>query len=393
MKILPISISKDIDKYFYNREKDIKKINNFLSLLDEDIPNQLLITGYRGVGKTLLLKKILKEQPNKYLTTYMDLSNIYGRESGKLTEEEVIKELLNQINQTLIKNNLLKTTKEKIKKIINELKLKDYTFNDNHILDIPIPEIKNNYNKLSKFTMELPQNIVDANDNIKGFIIVIDEFQLLKTINDPKAFFWLIRSYTQKQFNVDYIFTGSVSKTSEIIEMINGQSGAFGGRMIQINVEPFTKEETKNYINEKANEIKFTEKGFERFYACTRGIPIYINTLCTILPNNEVCDEKIIAENLNLNIDYMAIIWLYTWGTLTKIEKEILIFLVENENVTWKTLVDNLKYSKVTVNKYIDSLNNKGIIEYKVNNNYVIADKILKTWLSTKKENEGIYPI
>lgn len=31
--------------------------------------------------------------------------------------------------------------------------------------------------------MELPQKIVDSNKNIKGFIIVIDEFQLLQSIN------------------------------------------------------------------------------------------------------------------------------------------------------------------------------------------------------------------
>ena len=50
--------------------------------------------------------------------------------------------------------------------------------------------------------MELPQKIVDSSDEIKGFIIVIDEFQLLGTIKSPEAFFWLIRSYSQQQFNV-----------------------------------------------------------------------------------------------------------------------------------------------------------------------------------------------
>ena len=37
--------------------------------------------------------------------------------------------------------------------------------------------------------MELPQEIVNSTDEIKGFIIVIDEFQLLKTLNNPNAFF------------------------------------------------------------------------------------------------------------------------------------------------------------------------------------------------------------
>ena len=137
------------------------------------------------------------------------------------------------------------------------MKLKQYDINDSHdLFNISIPKIKDNYPKLSEFVMELPQNIVDSNNNINGVIIVIDEFQLIKYVKDPKAFFWLIRSHLQDQSNVCYIFTGSVSYTAEIIEMLNGHTGAFGGRMIQININPFTKEETKNYLNDRLSNIK-----------------------------------------------------------------------------------------------------------------------------------------
>ena len=57
MKIMPSTIPKDFDKYFYIRKKDIKLINAYLSMLKDDIANQLLITGLHGVGKTFLLKK------------------------------------------------------------------------------------------------------------------------------------------------------------------------------------------------------------------------------------------------------------------------------------------------------------------------------------------------
>ena len=108
----------------------------------------------------------------------------------------------------------------------------------------------------------------------------------------------LIRSYTKKQYNVSYIFTGSVSNTSEIVEMINGQTGAFGGRMFQLNINEFSKEQTRDYINEKSNNIRFDEEGFERFYKCTRGIPTYINSFCNILPNNMVCTDEIIVTDI-----------------------------------------------------------------------------------------------
>ena len=51
-----------------------------------------------------MLKKILNDQPDKYLTTYMDLSKAYGGQKGNLTEKEVIKEILNKIYETVNNN-------------------------------------------------------------------------------------------------------------------------------------------------------------------------------------------------------------------------------------------------------------------------------------------------
>ena len=70
---------KDINKYFFNRVKEINMINTQLSTIKFDIPPQLLITGYRGVGKTFLLKKILNDQSEEILTSFIDLSEIVDK--------------------------------------------------------------------------------------------------------------------------------------------------------------------------------------------------------------------------------------------------------------------------------------------------------------------------
>lgn len=393
MKYMPIVMPENIDKYFYNRNHELKILNANLAMLEDGIPNQFLITGNRGIGKTSLLKKLLKNQPDMFLTTYIDLSDIYGRQKGKLSEEEVIKEFLCLIEESIDKNtNTFKNAREKLFNTFNQLKLKNYNFNNSNLRDLPIPIIEDNYNKLSKYVMELPQKIVDSIEEIKGFIIVVDEFQLLKTLENPEAFFWLIRSYAQKQYNVSYIFTGSVSNTSEIIGMINGQTGAFGGRMFQLNINEFSKEQTKNYIDEKSNNIKFSEEGFERFYKCTRGIPSYINSFCNILPNNMVCTNEIIKESFKLNIDNIALLWLSVWGTLTDMEKELIILFVEKGEMDWTTILNNITYSKVTLTKYLDILSNKGIIEYSADGKYYLSDIMLKRWLEIKHETRGRYP-
>lgn len=37
--------------------------------------------------------------------------------------------------------------------------------------------------------MEYPQNVVEDIDGIDGFIIIIDEFQMLKKLENPESFF------------------------------------------------------------------------------------------------------------------------------------------------------------------------------------------------------------
>ena len=84
--------------------------------------------------------------------------------------------------------------------------------------------------------------------------------------------------------------------------------------------------------------------------------------------------------------------WLYVWGTLNSIEKEIIIYMVENENVSWSKLNNEFSYAKSTITKYIRSLLNKGIIMYTYEGKYVLSDLMLKKWLEIKRKNDGIYP-
>ena len=175
--------------------------------------------------------------------------------------------------------------------------------------------------------------------------------------------------------------------------MINGQEGAFGGRLIQINIEPFTIDETRRYIDEKSNNLKFTDNGFERFYACTRGIPLYINSLSSVLPNNIICDEEIIKQTLKFNIDQVAMMWIYVWGRLSDGEKDFIIYLLEHDGSKRSDLNKELGYAKSSISRFIDSLSNKGIIEFNNEQKFVLADKMLGLWLKIKYETNGFYPL
>lgn len=323
------------------------------------------------------------------LTVYIDVAEIYAQCRGNINECIVLKELLYKLINLISGDDIIM---ENVLKLFSQLKIKNISFYDaKSVLKIPIPKIKDNYQKLSKFVMELPQYIVDSYPDVKGIIIVIDEFQQLKHVKNPDAFFWLFRSYVQKQFNVCYIFAGSVSKTADVIQMINGPMGAFGGRMIQIDIGPFSKEETLNYINDKSGGIKFSDDGFDRFFKCTKGIPAYINSFCNVLNSGIVYDSEMVKKTFIMQMDQIVIMWLYVWGNLNEAEKSLAIAFVENDCLFLKDLQDLMSFSKTTLIKYLDSLSMKGIIKY-TDEGYVLNDDMLKTWLITKKETEGHYP-
>ncbi|KAF5083936.1 ATPase domain predominantly from Archaea [anaerobic digester metagenome] len=394
MPILPLGIPSELDKYFYNREKDLITLQSFLNTLNYNVANQILVTGRRGVGKSFLLKKLLSELPSNILTVYVDVSKIFGVQKGKLTEELIMHNLLEAMNEATREHmDDLTKTYEIVKDVLRKVRQKSFDFKEaGALMGIAIPDVKDDYEKLSKFVIEFPQRVVELSDGkIKGFVIVIDEFQFIGELKSPEAFFWMFRSYTQEQDNVSYIFTGSTSSSSDIVEKINGINGAFGGRMTQYNIEPFKREETEGYLKEKVSEIEFTESGLDRFYKCTRGYPAYINSFCNTMSGSVKYDEDMIIQTFYEKIEQIAIMWTSIWATLSEKEKDIITTIIEKGPSTWSELLSEVEFSNRTLAKYVNVLKNKGILSHS-NKKYTIDDHMLYAWLKYKKENDGYYP-
>lgn len=394
MPSLPLGVPSDIDRYFFNRKKELINLRSILESLNQDVANQILVTGYRGVGKSFLLRKLIQDLPPDILTAYVDVSRVFGIAKGKLEEEMIMHTLLEEMNKALLKeSDILSKAYNVGKEILEKFKSKNYDFKKaGSVLGIAIPDVTDNYEKLAKFVMEFPQKVVESSGGkIKGFVIIIDEFQLLSQLNSPEAIFWMFRSYTQDQDNVSYIFTGSTASSSDVVEKINGINGAFGGRMIQFNVDPFTQKETKNYLKEKVPEIKFTADGLMRFYKCTRGYPSYINSFCNTMSTEITYDEGDVIEDFYQKIDQVAIKWIFQWATLSKYEKKIIIVIIDNGSLTWGNLLEKVDFSDRTLSKYLNTLKNKGILSHR-KKMYGIDDHMLWAWLKYRKKEDGFYP-
>jgi len=181
-----------------------------------------------------------------------------------------------------------------------------------------------------------------------------------------------------------------MSLKDSLINDLNGNHGAFGGRMLTIEIQPFSKQTTENYIKSMTRNIQLDNGGFERFYKCTRGIPYYINIFAKYLPENITLTENNIIELFRDSINYLAIHFVYMWSKLTFQEQKIIISLLENP----KKRIEVANYLKVTsgsLNRPLNRLLDYDLIEY-ANDKYQITDPIFTYWLKNSYEKNGIYP-
>ena len=392
MASLPLGNDNDLDdSQFYNRVDEISFISDNLELAKKGSTPTILLTGIRGVGKTALMKKLKKDFQNEYLVVYMDLSAMDKFKKDKLDRFCFMRLFYESIINACDESNIITIDT----KILKYFKTRNFIMDKIESVDkIPIPILKTeeDYTKFISFVMDLPQQIYDdCEEHIGGILIFMDEFQILKQLDeDVNGFLWYIRSVIQSQKNIGYIFSGSMSVKDELISDIAGQKGAFGGRILNYEIKTFSYETTKDYLAEKADYLEFTDDGFKRFYKCTNGIPYYINSFARLLPPNEELDEEKIISEFKKSLPYLLIHLTNEWYKLTKQEQRIIVALVEKP-LRRIDIANKLGVKSGAIGASLKTLQNKILIELN-NEKYQIYDSIFKAWLKKEYEEKGDYP-
>ena len=356
---------------FFNRLDEINMLSSLLKSTKSNLAPTILLNGIWGIGKTSLIKEIEKKFNKEYLVVNIDLSRTDEYQQKNLTKSSLIK---------VIYDSIIKSSKEFGLKTID--KQLDEFFKTNGLkLDeiLSYNYISENEEKLANLAGKLPQKIYENNkDKLKGVFIFIDEIHLINDLN-------LLESFIQKQKNVAYLFCGNMKDSS-----INDLNGAFGGRMLTIEIQPFLKETTKDYIESLAKNIKFDDGGFERFYMCTRGIPYYINIFAKFLPENIVLTENNIISLFKNSIDYLAIHFIFIWAKLTFQEQRIITSIIEKP-LKRIEIANSLEVTSGSLNRPLNRLITFDLIEYE-SDKYQITDPILSYWLKNSYEKNGVYP-
>ena len=379
------------DKQFYNRISDIEFISGLLDSTRYGSSPTILLTGVRGVGKTVLMKKLKKDLGKDYLICYVNLTSSNTYQMGKLQRMDIIKIIYNELINSAEEKGL-NTLNQKLKKIIRTQNIKIDKLLNFEGIPIPITSLEEDYPKLSEFVMNLPQKLYEEySEEIKGVFIFFDEFQNIKDLDDEMdAFLWYLRSKVQSQKNVAYLFSGSMSLKDKLIEDIAGKDGAFGGRILTIEIKPFNYVTTKNYLENNASDLQFTKDGIKRFYNCTKGVPFYINIFAKLLPVNEKMNEEKIIKYFKKSLPILGTHLINQWGKLTYQEQRLITSLID-EPLKRVDIAKSLNVTSGSISHSLNSLQNKILIELN-NGKYEITDSILKYWLKNYYKERKVYP-
>jgi hypothetical protein len=310
---------------------------------------------------------------------------------GKLTEISIMEDLFDCWVKEF-RGRKLPTAHKKLSKLLTT---KNYGLRE--IIDvggypIPIPKSEDDYKKLSKFVLDLPQKAFEEHsDKISGVILIIDEFQVLKDLGERlDAFLWFLRSVIQNQKNVAYVFSGSLTSTDSIVAKIAGGEGAFGGRMLNVEIAPFTQETVKNYLKEKLPSLIFKEDGFHRFYQCTRGIPYYVNTFAKLLKKDVPLGDEEVKDEFYRTLPFLAVDLINQWGRLSLQEQTIVTILVDKP-LRRKEIAEKLGVTTGSLGAPFKKLQERRLIKSH-EGVYTISEPILKAWLVKEHKDKGVFP-
>jgi hypothetical protein len=373
--------------------------NEFSKMLDQEVVlKNLIITGLRGVGKTVLLETLKPIAINKgWLWAGTDLS-----ESASVSEHSLSIRVLADLSALVSSFTIAE-------KEISTIGFKPVIKKEETKLDFQLlSEIYNSTPGLEADKLKKVLEIVWAvvKDKVKGVVLAYDEAQILKDKASEKQFpLSLLLEVTQylQRNNIRYVLvlTGLPTLYPNLIE-----ARTYAERMFQIMTltklkEAETMEAILKPIEDGNCPVTFNEIGISEIIKYSSGYPYFIQFFCKeafdlILQQIQIGVEmpfiQIVDFVKKLDMDFYS----GRWSRITDRQRELLIVIAKleaaNEEFTIRDIA--LKSSEISekafkpayINNLLFKLIEAGLIYKNRRSKYSFAVPLLADYINRQQE-------
>lgn len=357
--------------FFTGREKEIKEITSTLFA-----GNNVILIGQRRLGKTSLIKQVLKEI-NSSNSVYLDLYSIVSQKDFiNKYAEEIFK------TQKIPLKKLVKKISGLIKNITPSLTFNNsgnptwsFSISENAELDDTISEI-----------LDLPHKIINKNEK---FFVVFDEFQEINKLNGEN-FEKQLRSVIQNHDNISYVFLGS--KSHLLLEMFSSKIRALYQSAKLINLKKIEADKMKKFIISRFESTGFRihDSLAEHIITSSDNIPYYVQYLAAqvwqlMSLSNDTNYENIIEIAIDSILDNQNDYYFLIYENLTVYQRAVLKAILHDQ-----VNVFSIKYhkkhnltSQSSTQRAVNALIEKSILE-KNDSNYSFSDPFFCHWLKLR---------
>lgn len=334
--------------------------------------NNVVVVGPRRFGKTWLLQKFIVE--SGYPVIYLDLF-------GSFSLKGFVQKMMKQAYELLKGKNPMSFVGRYLKHIAKHV---SFSFDvggisfsiDNDLSDEVL--IEQMYELLEGVQKDLKKKLV----------VVLDEFQAYKSINEklPES----LRSLYQTQKDVVFVFSGSMKHMIE--ELFFEESGVLYHSCLRVDIgKMLPEDESVEYIVEKFNSTgkKITLEDAKRIYRLTKGHPYFLQLLCYELWDK--AGELISEEEIDVIFDSLCERESYGYELIIetleyKYLKNVLKLISEQTDGYFS--IANLQKYKIpnatTLNNLLKKLTERGIIEKFGRGKYQIIDPLFERYVGKK---------
>lgn len=359
--------------YFTGREKEINEITSTLFA-----GNNVILIGQRRLGKTSLIKQVLKEI-NSSNSIYLDFYSIVSQKDF-ITKyaEEIFK------TQKLPIKKLLKKISGLIKNITPSIAFDNFgnptwslNYSENTKLNDTLLEI-----------LDLPHKIIDRNDR---FYVVLDEFQEINKLNG-ESFEKQLRSVIQNHDNVSYVFLGS--KSHLLLEMFSSKSRALYQSAKLINLNKIDADKMKSFIIARfqSTGLQIQDCLAEQIVTASDNIPYYVQYLAAqvwqlMIISTETIYDNIIEVAIEKILDNQNDYYFLIYENLTVYQRAVLKAILHDQ-VNIFSIEYHKKHNLTSQSSTQRALNasiGKSILE-KNDSHYSFSDPFFFHWLKLRKD-------